>query len=104
MTADLAAIHWDNASVRLWLMGPDGGIHGERRGPEAMRYCLTANVAPGPRAPTGGSRPELPAVTCGTPGIPPSWAEMPHGAKISGKGIRLARRGSGTADENRGMI
>ena len=46
MAADFVAIDWGTSSFRLWLMGRDGSIHGESRGPEGMAHCVSAGFAP----------------------------------------------------------
>lgn len=79
MTTDFVAVDWGTTSFRLWLLGCDGQVHGESRGPEGMSHCVSAGFAPVLAAHLSrlGS-PDLPVLICGMAGARQGWVEVPY--------------------------
>lgn len=80
MAADFVAVDWGTSSFRLWVMGRDGQIHGESRGPEGMIHCGTAGFAPVLAAHLARAKasPDLPVLICGMAGARQGWFEAPY--------------------------
>lgn len=71
------AIDWGTTSFRLWLVGDDGSVLGERRSGEGMTTAATAGFASvlashldAVSAPSG-----LPVIVCGMAGAKQGWVE-----------------------------
>lgn len=80
MSADFAAVDWGTSSFRLWMMGFDGQVYSESRGPEGMQHCLTAGFAPVLQAhlQRAGAQADLPVLICGMAGARQGWSEAPY--------------------------
>ena len=92
-----AAVDWGTTSLRVWLLGTDGTVLGERRSREGMQSAakpgfhtvleqhLTALKAPA----------DLPVIVCGMAGSRQGWVEAPYVAApasfdaIAGGAIRV---------------
>lgn len=106
MTAEFIAVDWGTSSFRLWVMGFDGQIHGESRGPEGMQHCTTAGFAPvlQMHLDRAGAPPDLPILICGMAGARQGWFEAPYAdlpapvAALARQAIRLPDELSGARD------
>ncbi|WP_394155842.1 2-dehydro-3-deoxygalactonokinase [Loktanella salsilacus] len=80
MAADFVAVDWGTSSFRLWVMGCDGQIHGESRGPEGMIYCGTAGFGPvlAEHLNRAKASQNLPVLICGMAGSRQGWLETPY--------------------------
>src|SRR5262249_4634495 len=71
------AVDWGTSSFRLWLMGDEGGVLGERRSGEGMTTAANTGFAEvlqshltALQAPDG-----LPVIICGMAGARQGWIE-----------------------------
>ncbi|MDO5603590.1 MAG: 2-dehydro-3-deoxygalactonokinase [Paracoccus sp. (in: a-proteobacteria)] len=93
MTPDFAAVDWGTSGFRLWLMGFDGQVHGESRGPEGMAHCITAGFAPvlDAHLKRAGAGPGLRVLICGMAGARQGWVEAPYATLPAEVGLLAAR-------------
>lgn len=76
-TASYAAADWGTSSFRLWLIGKDGAVLGERRSDEGMTTAAKTGFSPileGHLAALGAPD-DLPVVICGMAGARQGWIE-----------------------------
>lgn len=74
------AVDWGTSSFRGWLMGAEGEVLAETRGPEGMLHCATAGFAPVLAAHLINleASQELPVIICGMAGARQGWVEAPY--------------------------
>ncbi|MGH6760308.1 MAG: 2-dehydro-3-deoxygalactonokinase [Phyllobacterium sp.] len=72
-----AAVDWGTSSFRLWLLGEDGQVLGERRSHEGMMHCASAGFAPvlDGHLQALHAEPSLPVIICGMAGARQGWQE-----------------------------
>ncbi|KQT50733.1 hypothetical protein ASG43_05495 [Aureimonas sp. Leaf454] len=79
-SAVFAAVDWGTSSLRVWLLGPDGTVLGERRSREGMQVAaetgFRAILEDHLRALDASSG--LPVVICGMAGARQGWVEAPY--------------------------
>lgn len=78
--AAFAAVDWGTSSLRIWLLGPDGEVLGERRSREGMQVAAETGFAPilDAHLQALGAAPDLPAIVCGMAGARQGWVEAPY--------------------------
>jgi 2-dehydro-3-deoxygalactonokinase len=72
-----AAVDWGTSSFRLWLIGDDGGVLGERRSGEGMTTAASAGFAEVLQSHLSAlSAPnDIPVIVCGMAGARQGWVE-----------------------------
>lgn len=106
MSPDFAAVDWGTSSFRLWLMGFDGRVYGESRGPEGMAHCADTGFAPvlAAHLDRTGAAPGLPVLICGMAGARQGWVEAPYAdlpapvMRLAGHAVRLDAAQAGGRD------
>lgn len=75
-----AAVDWGTSSLRIWLLGPDGAVLGERRSREGMQVAAETGFAAilEGHLEALGADPALPAIVCGMAGARQGWVEAPY--------------------------
>ena len=72
-----AAVDWGTSSLRLWLIGSDGGVLGERRSGEGMTTAARAGFSGILQAHLAAlaAPDDLPVIVCGMAGARQGWVE-----------------------------
>lgn len=75
-----AAVDWGTTNFRLWLLGGDGAVLGERSSGEGMRACLPDRFAPVLEAHLAALQApaDLPVIVAGMAGARGAWREAAY--------------------------
>lgn len=76
-----AAADWGTSSFRLWLLGEDGAVLGEKRSREGMQSALAAggfSAVLETHLASLGAPGDLPVIVCGMAGARQGWVEVPY--------------------------
>ncbi len=76
-----AAVDWGTSSFRLWLLGGEGAVLGEKRSREGMASAVAAGGFQSileTHLASLGAPPDLPTIVCGMAGARQGWLEVPY--------------------------